>query len=123
MLQELPRSQAEVFDRAGSYGGQAPSAQVSRHQRYQMQLALASDTEDPVTMAAALTSLLQQLYQDCLARVPVINVSNWLYVIKVNKSDLHLCSKCRPLTGQMMLFKVVRGNFGECLLGASCAAL
>ncbi len=72
MLQDLPKTQTEVFEKASSALGRAASAaHVSRQQHFQMQLALATDTEDSEAMAMALTTLLQDLYTNSLNKVPL----------------------------------------------------
>ncbi|KAK9844515.1 hypothetical protein WJX74_003480 [Apatococcus lobatus] len=74
MLQELPKSQQEMFDKAAGWlgtSGSSPTPSILRFQQYQIQLALATSTEDQDALAESLASLLQGLYKDCLPQGPV----------------------------------------------------
>ncbi|KAK9868324.1 hypothetical protein WJX84_000355 [Apatococcus fuscideae] len=71
MMYQLPRTQAEVFDEAARrLAGQsaAASSAPTRHQRFQIQLALATEAEDPETHTELLTILLQTIYKQVLAQ-------------------------------------------------------
>ena len=69
MLQELPKSQDDLFKRAAGWLGSpqsSPTPAVTRYQGYQIKLVLGTNTEDEDALAEALTDLLQALYKDCI---------------------------------------------------------
>ena len=83
-MYQLPRTQAEVFDEAARrLAGQsaAASSAPTRHQRFQIQLALATEAEDPETHTELLTILLQTIYKQVLAQVYQLPFTCGMYVI------------------------------------------